>query len=371
MGGTVVAIGADDTDFVRAGQMLVKLDPADARVALEQAEAQLAQTVREVRTLYANNATLQAQVSLRKADLARVQADAARLQDDVNRRAPVDGQRRRRQGRVSARQCPAGRRTQQRGRRPVRLAGRAGTARRQPDADRRHLDRAAPQRAARSARVREAYLAVQRTQFVAPLDGHVAKRGVQVGQRVQAGAPDDAGGTERAVGGRQFQGKPAAKPAHRPKRRSGGRCVWRQGHLPRPHHRPGRRHGRGICAAARAERHRQLDQGGAARPVRVALDPKELAEHPLRVGLSMDVKVSTADQSGKSLSDTQRTEPVAATRVFDAQMQAADEAVAHIIAANLGRRHAAQAAPRAGARIGPGHAAARCKRPWCADPGPA
>ena len=88
MGGTVVAIGADDTDFVRAGQMLVKLDPADARVALEQAEAQLAQTVREVRTLYANNATLQAQVSLRKADLARAQADAARLQDDVNRTRP-------------------------------------------------------------------------------------------------------------------------------------------------------------------------------------------------------------------------------------------------------------------------------------------
>ena len=89
VGGTVLAIGANDTDFVRAGQMLVSLDPADARVALDQAEAQLAQTVREVRTLFANNSTLQAQVSLRKADLARAQADAARLQDDVNRRAPL------------------------------------------------------------------------------------------------------------------------------------------------------------------------------------------------------------------------------------------------------------------------------------------
>ena len=89
-----------------------------------------------------------------------------------------------------------------------------------------------------------------------------------------------------------------------------------------------------------------------------------MAEHPLRVGLSMDVKVSTADQSGKSLSDTQRTEPVAATRVFDAQMQAADEAVAHIIAANLGRRHAAQAASRAGAARGAtAHAAAPVQAP--------
>ena len=72
-------------------------------------------------------------------------------------------------------------------------------------------------------------------------------------------------------------------------------------------------------------------------PVRIALDPKEVAEHPLRVGLSMEVKVDTADQSGKTLADTQRTTPVAATAVFDAQFKAADDEVAHIIAANLGR----------------------------------
>ena len=41
IGGTVVAIGADDTDFVKAGQPLVKLDPADAQVTLDQAEAHL------------------------------------------------------------------------------------------------------------------------------------------------------------------------------------------------------------------------------------------------------------------------------------------------------------------------------------------
>ena len=72
VGGTVVAIGANDTEFVRAGQVLVTLDAADARVALDQAEAQLAQTVREVRTLFANSAPLQAQVSLRQADLVRI-----------------------------------------------------------------------------------------------------------------------------------------------------------------------------------------------------------------------------------------------------------------------------------------------------------
>ena len=49
--GTVLAIGADDTDFVQAGQTLVQLDPADARVALAQADAALAQAVRQARTL--------------------------------------------------------------------------------------------------------------------------------------------------------------------------------------------------------------------------------------------------------------------------------------------------------------------------------
>src|ERR1700709_792051 len=89
VGGTVVAINADDTDHVKAGQLLVRLDPADAQVALDQAEAQLAQTVREVRTLYANNSTLKAQIALREADLARAQSDVARAQDDVNRRSPL------------------------------------------------------------------------------------------------------------------------------------------------------------------------------------------------------------------------------------------------------------------------------------------
>src|ERR1700741_36367 len=67
--GTVVAIGADDTQFVQAGAPLVQLDQADAKVALDQAEAQLAKTVREVRSLFATSAQLQATVTMRQSDL--------------------------------------------------------------------------------------------------------------------------------------------------------------------------------------------------------------------------------------------------------------------------------------------------------------
>ena len=63
--GTVLAVLVDDTDVVKVGQPLVRLDPADARLTLERAESQLAQTVREVRTLYANNAALDATITLR------------------------------------------------------------------------------------------------------------------------------------------------------------------------------------------------------------------------------------------------------------------------------------------------------------------
>ena len=81
--GTVVAIGADDTQFVKAGQPLVRLDPADAHVALDQAEAQLARTVRDVRNLYATSSQLAATVQMRETELAAARGcprAAARLQ---------------------------------------------------------------------------------------------------------------------------------------------------------------------------------------------------------------------------------------------------------------------------------------------------
>ena len=132
--GTVLAMLADDTDFVKAGQPLVKLDPADAQVALEQAEAQLAQTVREVRTLYANNGALAATVKLREADVAAHELEIARASDDVARRRPLmasgavageemqprRGRARGGQQRARRRTLGAGRRARAAGQQPVR-----------------------------------------------------------------------------------------------------------------------------------------------------------------------------------------------------------------------------------------------------------
>jgi len=76
--GTVVAIAADDTQFVKAGQTLVQLDQADSKIALDQAEAQLAKSVRGVRTLFATSGQQQASVTMRESDLARANDDLAR-----------------------------------------------------------------------------------------------------------------------------------------------------------------------------------------------------------------------------------------------------------------------------------------------------
>jgi membrane fusion protein (multidrug efflux system) len=98
--GTVLAIGADDTDYVKAGQTLVELDQADSRVALDQAEAALARSVRQVRNLMATTGEIEANVALRAAELARTRADLSRGRPP----APTPGAARR--WRIAARSRP-------------------------------------------------------------------------------------------------------------------------------------------------------------------------------------------------------------------------------------------------------------------------
>ncbi len=348
VGGTVVAIGADDTDFVRAGQVLVKLDAADARVALEQAEAQLAQTVREVRTLFANNAPLKAQVSLREADLARAQSDAARAQDDVNRRSPLlaTGAVGKEEFQHATAQLAAAKSAVAAAQSAVQaakeqlVAGQTQTEGTSPE-EHPNVKRAA-------ARVREAYLALERAQLKAPLDGTIAKRGVQLGQRVAAGAPlmtlvalndlwVDANFKES-----QLKNLRIGQSAELQADVYGSKVTYH-----------GTVAGLGAgTGAAFALLPAQNATGNWIKvvqrvPVRIALDPKEVAAHPLRVGLSMDVSVDIRNQDGKTLSDTPSTTPPQATEVFDAQLRAADAEVQAIIAANLGRKVAAAARPAA------------------------
>jgi membrane fusion protein (multidrug efflux system) len=339
VGGTVVAIQADDTDVVKAGQTLVKLDPADARVALEQAEAQLAQSVRDVRALFANNSTLSAQIKLRQADVARAKADVAKAQDDVNRRAPLlaSGAVGQEEYNHAMAQLTAARSALTAAQSGAQGAEDQLSSSQTQTEGTTVAEHPAVLRAA--AKVREAHLALQRAELVAPIDGQVAKRGVQLGQRVQAGAPlmalvqldklwVDANFKEG-----QLQSLRIGQPAELQADVYGKKVTF---------------HGKvvGLGAGTGAAFSLLPAQNATGNwikvvqrvPVRIALDPEELKAHPLRVGLSMEATVDTSAQDGQRLADASAHNPVSATPVFDDQQRAADAEVQRVLARALGRK---------------------------------
>jgi membrane fusion protein (multidrug efflux system) len=187
--GTVVEVAVDDTDAVRAGQLLARLDDADARLALQRTGAALAQAVREVRVLRSQDGGFDAQVQARRAEVERVRAELARADDDLARRAPLKAT-----GAVSDEAIQHAQATRDAARSALAAAQAAQAAAERQAAANRALsdgtqtdDHPAVQRAA--AALREAFLALRRTELRAPVAGQVARRTVQVGQRVAAGAP--------------------------------------------------------------------------------------------------------------------------------------------------------------------------------------
>jgi membrane fusion protein (multidrug efflux system) len=319
--GTVVAIGADDTQFVQAGTPLVQLDQADAKVALDQAEAQLAKTVREVRSLFATSAQLQATVTIRQSDLDRASEDLAR-RERLATSGAISGEERQ-HARDAFDSAKA-----------ALLA-----AREQLEANRARVDRTTvenhPDVQNASARVRDAYLTYARTALPAPVSGFVAKRAVQLGQRVSPGTPlmaivpldqvwVDANFKEPQLAAMRV-GQPVALVADL----YGGKVKYH-----------GAVSGFGAgTGSAFALLPAQNATGNWIKivqrvPVRIALDPSELAEHPLQIGLSMQVEVDTHQRDGNRMRQLVQDAPAYATDVFGSVDYAANQRVKAVIAAN-------------------------------------
>lgn len=339
IGGTVTAIYADDTDFVKAGQPLVQLDPADAKVALDQAEANLAQAVRQVRMLYANNSTLTAQIALRETDIARAQTEVARAAEDWKRRQSLVGN-----GAVSKEELQHTQSQLTAAQNALTTAQAGATAARSQLASNQSMTdgtsiESHPSVLVAAAKVREAYLAAQRAALPAPVDGYVAKRTTQLGQRVAAGTPlmsviplnqvwVDANFKEV-----QLRNIRIGQPVHLTADLYGKKVEY-QGQVA----------GLGIgTGAAFALLPAQNATGNWIKvvqrvPVRIALSAEQLQMNPLRVGLSMDATVDVSDQSGKALADAPRSAPMVQTQVFAALDAKADAEVRRVIAANAPRK---------------------------------
>lgn len=321
--GTVVAIGADDTDRVQAGQILVRLDPADAQVALGQAEAQLAQAVREVRTLYTRNASLEALQALRASELAKAQEDLAR-------RSPLAAT-----GAVSREEVEHARNAVEAARAALSAAREdlvTNRVRTEGTAVAKH-----PGVSAAAARVRDAFLALQRTQIAAPVAGYVARRTVQVGQRVAPGAlmmavvPLDSVWVDANFKEVQLRDMRIGQPVLLSADLYGNRIEYR-GKV------AGLAAGTGGAFALLPPQNATGNWIKVVQrlPVRIALDPAELAAHPLLVGLSMHADVEIRDTGGTRLAAAPRANAVWAPAAFAKPAEDAEARVEAIIAANLG-----------------------------------
>jgi membrane fusion protein, multidrug efflux system len=323
--GTVVAVRADDTDFVKAGDELVRLDQADARVALEQAEANLARAVRQVRVLFATDGQLGATATQRETELARAKQDLARREQ-----ASADGAVSREEI-EHARDAIAG---AQAGLLAAREQLKANRALTEGTTVAQH-----PDVSAAAAKVHEAFISFARTSMPAPVSGFIAKRSVQVGQRVSAGTPlmavvpldqvwVDANFKESQMADVRV-GQTATVTADL----YGSHVEY---------------HGKVVgfgagTGAAFALLPAQNATGNWIKvvqrvPVRVLLDPKEVAAHPLQIGLSLRVTIETRDRSGPRLPQAARAPTAQETSVFDAPERKAAERIARIIQDNGGRK---------------------------------
>jgi membrane fusion protein (multidrug efflux system) len=333
--GTVLAIHADDTDLVRVGQTLVRLDAADVTLALDEAEAQLARTVRDVRTLFATGASLAATVRLRETTLSR-------LNDDLARRSKLASS-----GAVSVEEVTHARNA------VMGAEAELAEARMQYEANRALTDRTTlaghPNVLRVAAQVRSTALAVSRTVIPAPATGYIAKRAVQVGQRVTPGVPMmalvplDQVWVEANFKEAQLRRMRIGQPVTLTADLYGDDVVF-HGHV------AGLGAGTGSAFALLPAQNATGNWIKIVQrvPVRIAVDPREILEHPLRVGLSMAAEVDVKETSGPQLASGRQRETVAETAVYADQGSAAEEIIRRIIGEN---------SESAGER-GPSHASA-------------
>lgn len=346
--GTVVAIGANETDYVKAGDVLAKLDGTNARLHLQEAEAQLAQTVREVRTLYSNNGSLAATVKRYQAELNQAQVDLASAQTDLARRQKLSGS-----GAVSQEELQHAQTAANNARNHVAVAkAQLNAAQEQLHSNQEVTAgttvRNYPKVIAAAAQVRQSYLDLKRDAILAPMDGYIGKRQVQLGQRVAIGAPlmtliplkrvwVDANFKETQLGKMRI-GQPVILHADL----YGSNVTYH-----------GRVFGMGAgTGAAFALLPAQNATGNWIKvvqriPVRIALDPKEVSAHPLRVGLSMEATVDISNQDGGVLAATPPGKMVAETNVYGNFDHAADMLINQIISNSLGEKSVHPAAPAA------------------------
>lgn len=322
--GTVTVINGDNTDYVAAHSPLVTLNPVDAEIQFERAKSNLARAVRQARTQYYQVQQLEAEVSQRKNDVRKAQ-------DDVRRRNQLASS-----GAVSREEISHAEEVLKNA-----VAGLEGTqhalAVRLAMVDNTTL-RTHPEVLVAASNLRDAYIALHRTQISSPVSGLITKRSVQVGQRINPGValmsvvPVDQVWVNANFKESQIEDLRIGQPVELRADAYSRNTVF---------------HGTivGLDAGTGSAFSLMPAQNATGNwikvtqrvPVRIALDAKEVERHPLRLGLSMRVSVDTSDQTGAVLNTTSPTRPAYSTSIFDNELKDANQVVEQVISANEDR----------------------------------
>jgi membrane fusion protein (multidrug efflux system) len=324
--GTVVAVLADDTQLVNAGQVLVKLDPIDAQTALSRTASALGQAVRQVRQQKATAGQYDSEIESRKLELSRAQIDLAKREPLVADQAIAGEEVRHAQE-------------------SVQLA-RAALA----QAERQALSAHAlidgtpiegnPTVLQAKDAYRDAWIAAQRNAVVAPVSGYVAERSVQLGQHIQAGQalmtviPLHSLWVDANFKEVQLRNLRIGQKAEVRSDLYGGSFIF-HGHV------------QGMSAGTGAAFSLLPPQNASGNwikvvqrvPVRILIDDSDLIKSPLRVGLSATVTVDTTSRDGPVLATQAGDQPVGDTQVYTQDLEKANSQADAIVRQNLGVNH--------------------------------
>lgn len=327
---TVIRVLAQDGDWAPAGTLLLELDDTDAQVALAEAKASLINALKQSKGLYTQARSAGSGVTAARAALRTAEADLARARTLAAQGMSTRESLSHAEERVITAQSALQQALEAQSAQNTLIAG--TDLRQQPAVE------------AAAAQVRAAYLRVQRSRIVSPVDGYVARRNVQVGQLVKAGQPLlsvaalNSVWIEANYKETQLRHLRIGQPVQIHSDLYGSSVSY-----------SGEIHSLGVgTGSVFAILPAQNATGNWIKitqrvPVRIQLtQPSELEQNPLRLGLSVTATAHTRNRQGLLLPQQVRSIAVQETQVFDAQLSAADALVADIISTHLPNAPAAQ-----------------------------
>ena len=321
--GVIIAVRADDTQFVKTGQTLVQLDPIDAYIAYEEAKANLAQTVRTTHQFFLNNTGLQATIFAQETALEKARQDLRRRTNAIGYGAISKEELTHAQDAFKSETATLNQ-------------ARAALSANKALTDNTDLEHHPSVRAA-AEKVRQAYINYKRTTISAPVSGEVSKRTAQVGQRITKGTllmalvPLEEVWVDANFKEKQLRNMRTGQPVILTADIYGSSVEY---------------HGKimGFSAGTGSAFSLLPAQNATGNwikivqrlPVRIQLDQKELQEHPLRIGLSMEVVVDTHKRNEKFISET--TNPsVYKTSIYDNLDKESNIEIKKIIKEHVGK----------------------------------